>query len=83
MRGSVIYFHWVRAVIVHASGAVTAAGLGISSISLLFKILPQSSNKKNARRETFLSIHHIVLSLKSYDYEGKCNTFHGTCFTQS
>lgn len=28
MRGSVIYFHWVRAVIVHASGAVTAAGLG-------------------------------------------------------
>lgn len=35
ISGSVVHFHWVRNVVVHSSGVITASGLGILSVLLL------------------------------------------------
>lgn len=37
ITGSVIHFHWVRDVVVHSSGAITASGLGMPSGFYFYK----------------------------------------------
>ena len=35
VTGSVVHFHWVRTVVVHSSGAISASGLGMTFASFV------------------------------------------------
>lgn len=37
VTGSVVHFHWVRAIAVHSSGVISASGLGMAFVSFLLK----------------------------------------------
>lgn len=38
IKGSVVHFHWVRTIVVHSSGVISASGLGMTPASSLLKL---------------------------------------------
>lgn len=38
INGSVVHFHWVRTIVVHPSGVISASGLGMASAFLVLNL---------------------------------------------
>lgn len=54
IKGSVIHFHWVRSIVVHSSGVISASGLGMASASLLLNLF--SNFNHNHETPKFMGI---------------------------